>query len=101
VVRADPSRCPSQARCARSSRAPDSPPRSSATPRPHFVYPDEPTALRALLSSGPCVRAIDVAGEDAVRRAIAGSISAYRRPDGSHQLDNVWRFAICRRDDAR
>jgi hypothetical protein len=63
-----------------------------------FVYPDEPTALRALLSSGPCVRAIDVAGEPAVRHAIADSITAYREPGGSYHFANVWRFAICRRD---
>ena len=31
-----------------------------------FVYPDEPTALRRLLSAGPCVTAIAHAGEGAV-----------------------------------
>jgi hypothetical protein len=62
-----------------------------------FAYPDEATALRGLLSGGPCVKAIAVAGEDAVREAIAASIAPYRRSDGSYRLENVWRFAIARR----
>ncbi len=63
-----------------------------------FAYPDEATALRALLSSGPCVKAIGLAGEDAVREAIAGSISAFRQPGGAYRFENLWRFAVGRRD---
>jgi hypothetical protein len=62
-----------------------------------FVYADEPTALRGLLSAGPCVMAIAHAGEDAVRDAVLESIAPYRREDGSYAFDNVWRFAIARR----
>ena len=62
-----------------------------------FAYPDEATALRGLLSGGPVVKAIAVAGEDSVREAIADSIAPYRRGDGSYRLENVWRFAIARR----
>ena len=61
-----------------------------------FVYPDEPTALRGLLSAGPCVTAIAHAGEGAVRDAVLESIAPYRREDGSYAFDNVWRFAIGR-----
>jgi SAM-dependent methyltransferase len=62
-----------------------------------FVYPDEATALRGLLSAGPCVRAMAHAGESAVRDAVLASIAPYRREDGSYAFDNVWRFAIARR----
>jgi hypothetical protein len=62
-----------------------------------FVYPDEPTALRGLLSAGPSVKAIAHSGEGAVRDATLESIAPYRREDGSYAFDNVWRFAIARR----
>jgi hypothetical protein len=62
-----------------------------------FVYRDEPTALRGLLSAGPCVKAMAHAGEEAVRDAVLDSIAPYRRGDGSYAFDNVWRFAIARR----
>jgi SAM-dependent methyltransferase len=62
-----------------------------------FVYPDEPTALRGLLSAGPCVKAIAHAGEDAVREAVLESIAPYRREDGAYAFANVWRFAIARK----
>jgi len=62
-----------------------------------FSYPDEPTALRGLLSAGPCVKATAHAGEDAVRQATLESIAPYRRDDGSYAFENVWRFAIGRR----
>jgi hypothetical protein len=59
-----------------------------------FVYPDEPTALRGLLSAGPCVKAIAHAGEDAVRDAVLESIAPYRREDGSYAFDNLWPFGV-------
>lgn len=62
-----------------------------------FVYPDEPTALRGLLSAGPCVKAMAHAGEDAVRDAVLESIAPYHRGDGSYAFDNLWRFAIAGR----
>jgi hypothetical protein len=62
-----------------------------------FAYPDEATALRGLLSAGPCVKAMAHSGEDAVRDAVLDSIAPYRREDGSYAFDNVWRFAIARK----
>ena len=59
-----------------------------------YAYPDEATALRAMSSAGPVVRAASVAGEDAVREAILRGIAPFRRDDGSIHTDNVWRFAI-------
>ena len=59
-----------------------------------WVYPDEATALRANLSAGPLVKAIEVAGEARVRDALSGALAQFRRSDGSYRLDNVFRFAV-------
>lgn len=61
-----------------------------------FVYPNEETALLALLSAGPGVRAIAVAGEPRAREALAESIAPFRRPDGSFRLRNRFRYLIAR-----
>jgi len=62
-----------------------------------FSYADEPTALRALTSAGPVVKAVAHAGDDAVRNAVAEAIVPNRRDDGSYRFENVWRFAIGRK----
>ncbi|MDX6415236.1 MAG: hypothetical protein QOH23_2646 [Gaiellaceae bacterium] len=62
-----------------------------------YAYPDEETALRALLSAGPAVRAASMAGDEAAREATRGAIAPFLRPDGSVHTDNVWRFAIGRK----
>lgn len=62
-----------------------------------YAYPDEDTALRGLLSAGPAVKAVSIAGEDAVREATRNAIAPYRLADGSVHTDNVWRFAIGRK----
>jgi SAM-dependent methyltransferase len=61
-----------------------------------FVYPNEATALLALLSAGPGVRAIASAGEPRAREAVAEAIAPYRRPDGSYRLRNRFRYLIAR-----
>jgi hypothetical protein len=62
-----------------------------------FVYPDLDTAVRAQLSPGPVVRAIDHAGLDptatALRRAFADAV----RPDGSVRHDNTFHLVIARK----
>ena len=62
-----------------------------------FIYASEEIALRALMSGGPCVRAIDAAGEDTVKNTIRDSIADYRTPDDGYRFENVWRFAIGRK----
>ena len=62
-----------------------------------FAYPDEATTIRALMSSGPAVRATSVAGEKATAAALLESVKPYRQNDGSYSMDNVWRFAIGRK----
>lgn len=59
-----------------------------------WSYPDAATALRALLSAGPAVRAINHAGEEAVRSAIAESIAPYRTATGGYLLRNRFRYLI-------
>lgn len=62
-----------------------------------FAYPDEEVALRALMSSGPCVAIVRQAGERAVADAIREGIAPYRLSDGSYRFENTWRFAIGRK----
>ena len=59
-----------------------------------WIYPDEATALRANLSAGPLVLAIEVSGEAKVRDSLASALAPFRRSDGSYRLDNVFRFAV-------
>lgn len=59
-----------------------------------YAYADEETALRALLSAGPAVRAASIAGDEAARNATRDAIAPYLRPDGTVHTDNTWRFAM-------
>lgn len=61
-----------------------------------FEYPDEETALRALLSAGPAVRAIRHAGEDAVRNAVRDAIRPYRLSHGGYRMECKFRYALGR-----
>lgn len=57
-------------------------------------YPDEDTALRGLLSSGPAIRAIQHNGEAAVRLAILEAISPFKTPSGGYHLTNNFHYMI-------
>jgi SAM-dependent methyltransferase len=62
-----------------------------------FVYADESTALRGLLSAGPAVRAIQTAQDEApVRAAVLEAIAPYRRHDSGYRLENTFRYVIAR-----
>jgi SAM-dependent methyltransferase len=96
----------------RPARAPAGPPLSQPgvleaiateaglTPRTAFdhayaiEYPDEPTALRGLLSPGGVVEAIQAAGEETVARTIAEALSPYRTPSGGYRLENEWHYLV-------
>ncbi|SFO84087.1 class I SAM-dependent methyltransferase [Amycolatopsis rubida] len=54
-----------------------------------WEYPDQETALRGLLSTGPAAVAIGHAGLARATETITESISPYRRPDGSYLLRNT------------
>jgi SAM-dependent methyltransferase len=57
-------------------------------------YPDEKTALRGLLSSGPAIRAIQNKGEDAVRDVVLQAIAPFKTGSGGYYLTNNFRYLI-------
>ncbi|HEX6641544.1 MAG TPA: methyltransferase domain-containing protein [Thermoanaerobaculia bacterium] len=59
-------------------------------------YPDEPTALRGLLSCGTAVRAIQAAGDDRVKHVVLKAIAPYRRPDGGYRLTDTYRYLVAK-----
>lgn len=59
-----------------------------------FVYPDLETALRGLLSAGPAVKAIAVAGEEQVRDAVMRAIAPFASAGGGYRLENTFRYLV-------
>jgi SAM-dependent methyltransferase len=57
-------------------------------------YPDEKTALRGLLSSGPAIRAIQNKGEDVVRDVILSILAPFKTGPGGYHLTNSFRYII-------
>jgi hypothetical protein len=57
-------------------------------------YPDEKTALRGLLSSGPAIRAIQNKGEEVVRDVILQVIAPFKTHSGGYYLTNNYRYLI-------
>jgi SAM-dependent methyltransferase len=65
-----------------------------------FDYADDAHAARAMISSGPCIRALRHAGEETVRAALLESVASLRTPTGSYRIANTFRFVLARRGDA-
>jgi SAM-dependent methyltransferase len=61
-----------------------------------YTHGDVATATLAHLSSGPARRAIETAGVEATRAAIAQVCEQARRDDGSVNFDNVFKVVIAR-----
>lgn len=59
-----------------------------------WTYPDEETAMRGLLSAGPAERAIQQAGEPAVREAVAKAIAPFTTASGGYELTNKFRYLV-------
>lgn len=59
-----------------------------------WAYPDEATALRGLLSSGPAIRAIQQVGEDVVRDVVLRVIAPFKTDSGGYRLTNTFRYMI-------
>lgn len=57
-------------------------------------YPDQPTALRGLLSAGPAIRAMQAHGEDLVRAAILDALAPFRTRAGGYHLTSSFRYMI-------
>lgn len=73
-------------------------PRVAETVECPWVYPDEQTALRGLLASGPAMRAIQHKGEEMVRDAILDALVPFRTSSGGYRLSNGFRYVLA---DAR
>ena len=54
-----------------------------------WQYPDQDTALRGWMSPGPSTLAIQTAGEEAVRDALARTLEQFRLSDGGYRLENA------------
>jgi SAM-dependent methyltransferase len=61
-----------------------------------WSYPDEETAVRALGSAGPAVRAIEQAGESALVDVLRNALAPYRRDNGGYYLENAFRLVLAR-----
>jgi SAM-dependent methyltransferase len=61
-----------------------------------FQFPDTHTLLQRQMAPGVVVKAVNVAGEEAVRTAIADALAPYRKADGSYSLSNEWHYLIAR-----
>lgn len=74
--------------------------RAGLTPLRHgaadcrWSYPDEATALRGLLSSGPSAIAIATSGEAAVRKAVGQALAAFTKADGRIEMNNRFIYLI-------
>jgi len=59
-----------------------------------WEYPDEKTALRGLLSSGPAIRAIQHTDEATVRDVILKTLEPFMTAAGGYRLENNYRYMI-------
>jgi hypothetical protein len=69
-------------------------PRESAEVECPFVYADDRTARRALLSSGPCARVIQVAGLERTVEVVDEAIAPFRSASAGYRLENVFRYLV-------
>ncbi|HEV8449519.1 MAG TPA: class I SAM-dependent methyltransferase [Gemmatimonadaceae bacterium] len=61
-----------------------------------WCFADLDDALDAMLSSGPAVRAVQLAGERRVRKTVAESIRPFGTARGEYRLENTFRYLIAR-----
>jgi SAM-dependent methyltransferase len=61
-----------------------------------FGYPDLPSAVRGLLSTGLFDAAVEATDGQQVEKEITEALHPYRRPDGTIRMDNVFRYLIAR-----
>jgi hypothetical protein len=61
-----------------------------------WSYPDQDTALRALMSAGPVVRIIEEAGEQEVAQALRTCLEDFKTGDGGYLFRNKFRALATR-----
>jgi hypothetical protein len=59
-----------------------------------WEYADDETALRGLLAPGPAVRAIETAGEEAVRAGILEALAPFLTREGGYRLENTFVYVV-------
>jgi ubiquinone/menaquinone biosynthesis C-methylase UbiE len=59
-----------------------------------WFYANLEKALRGMLAAGPAMRAIQHAGEEQVRRALAEAIAPFRSADGAYRMNNKCRYLV-------
>ena len=62
-----------------------------------YEFADDADLLRAMLSAGSAVAAVEHAGRAIVVEAILGALAPYREADGSYRMPNEWRYLRCDR----
>jgi SAM-dependent methyltransferase len=60
----------------------------------HWAYPDLPTALRGLASSGVAVRAAEASGVEAVNEAHTAALAAFRQAHGGYRIGASFRWLL-------
>jgi SAM-dependent methyltransferase len=61
-----------------------------------FVYPDEETAMRGLLSVGPAVKAMQTQGEESIRELLRSTLAPFRTASGGYRMKNRFRYLVSR-----
>jgi SAM-dependent methyltransferase len=63
-----------------------------------YEFPGDAEMLRAMLSAGSAVAAVEHAGREIVVEAILGALAPYREADGTYRMPNEWHFLVARCD---
>jgi SAM-dependent methyltransferase len=58
------------------------------------VYANEEEAIHESTSGGPAARAVQIAGAERVRRAVANTLTPYRQMDGTYRVDCEFTYLI-------
>jgi SAM-dependent methyltransferase len=77
------------------SKAGLKPEKSSEVDTP-FMFKNDDAAWRAIVASGPGVRAMRHAGEERVRTAVMPAIAPFRKSDGSYRMENKFKYVLAR-----
>jgi SAM-dependent methyltransferase len=60
----------------------------------HHEYANEEDAIRLSTAGGPAARAMQVAGAEPVRRAVARTLTPYRQMDGTYRVEYEFTYLI-------
>ena len=66
-----------------------------------FAYPDIETGIRGLSSAGVAVKAMELAGEDAVEKAYRSALAGFLQPDGTRAGCRILPLPSCQAQNAR